>query len=255
MFIKNRKSKDIAIAIDKSKKNTSGLAIVMHGLGGFKEQPHIRTMIDILKNNSYDVISFDTTNTFGKSDGNYSNATVTNYYEDLEDIISWTKNKFNYEGQFILAGHSIGGLSISLFAEKYPEKVKALAPISTIVSGKLWKQAQNKKMLEDWKNSGVWIRESNDSDHGNRKVLKWTFAEDIMQYDLLKDISKLTMPVLLVVGDKDLTATVSHQKILFGKLPGKKELYVIKDARHVFRDESHLREIGNIMSEWLKKIH
>jgi len=254
MLIKNRKNENISIAIDKSNKNTSCLAIVMHGLGGFKEQTHIRVIIDTLKNNNYNVVSFDTTNTFGKSDGNYSNATVTNYYEDLEDIINWAIDKFHFEDQLLLAGHSIGGLSVSLFAEKYPKKVKALAPISTIVSGELWKQTQNKKMLENWENTGVWTRETKDQNSRNRKVLKWNFVEDIMQYDLLKNISRLTMPVLLVVGDKDPTATVSHQKILFDRLPGKKELHIIKNAGHVFREEVCLKEIENIIFEWLKKI-
>ncbi|MGK2849240.1 MAG: alpha/beta hydrolase [Minisyncoccota bacterium] len=240
--------------MDKIDKNTSDLAFVMHGLGGFKEQSHIQAIVNSFKKKGYTVVSFDTTNTFGESEGNYSNATVTNYYEDLEDVINWATNELSYEGQFILAGHSIGGLSVSLFAEKYPEKVKALALVSTIVSGELWKQAQNKEMLKNWENSGVWIRESNDPNLGNRKVLKWTFAKDIMQYDLLKDISKLTMPVLLIVGDNDPTATVSHQEVFFGKLPGKKELHVIKNAGHVFRDELHLKEIGNIISEWLRKI-
>ena len=230
------------------------MAVVMHGLGGSKKQLHIRTMINTLKKNNYNVVSFDTTNTFGESDGNYSDATVTNYREDLEDVVSWTTDNFRYKDQLLLAGHSIGGLSISLFAEKYPEKVKALAPISTIVSGKLWKQTQDKKMLEDWKREGIWTREAKDPKNGARKVLKWTFAKDIMQYDLLKNIDQLTMPVLLIVGDKDPTAIVSHQQILFDKLPGRKELHIIKNAGHVFHEKNHINEIDDILSKWLNKI-
>ena len=40
-----------------------------------------------------------------------------------------------YGEPFVLVGHSLGGISTALFAENYPDKVKALAPISTVVSG------------------------------------------------------------------------------------------------------------------------
>ena len=55
----------------------------MHGLGGFKEQPHIETFAESFFELDYTVIRFDTTNTFGESEGNYENATVTNYLEDF----------------------------------------------------------------------------------------------------------------------------------------------------------------------------
>lgn len=40
LFIKNRKNKNIAVVIDET-ENSKGLAFVMHGLSGFKEQPHM----------------------------------------------------------------------------------------------------------------------------------------------------------------------------------------------------------------------
>jgi pimeloyl-ACP methyl ester carboxylesterase len=251
MIIENRNGKNISIAIDGD-ENISRLAFVMHGLGGYKEQPHIRVLIDALKKNSYTVISFDTTNTFGESDGDYSDATATNYYEDLEDVIRWAKGKFQYKDPFVLAGHSIGGLSISLFAEKHPGEVKALAILSAVVSGKLWKQAQNKNMIESWEKEGVWVREA--TSYSKKKILKWTFAEDIIKYNLLDNIDKLSMPVLLIAGDQDLTTPINHSKIFFEHLPGKKEMHVLKNASHVFRDTVHLDEISNIMSNWLEAL-
>jgi pimeloyl-ACP methyl ester carboxylesterase len=85
--------------------------------------------------------------------------------------------------------------------------------------------------------------------------LKWQFAEDIMQYDLLKNIDKLTMPVLLIVGSEDPTSTYAHQEILYKKIPGKKELHKIEGAGHVFRGEFHLDEISSIMSKWISGIN
>lgn len=90
IFIKNRKKQNVSVVVETLKKQ-QGLVFVMHGLGGFKEQDHIKTFADAFKEEGFTVVRFDTTNTFGESDGNYEDATTTNYYEDLEDVISWAK--------------------------------------------------------------------------------------------------------------------------------------------------------------------
>src|SRR3989344_5417332 len=86
--IKNRKGQKIVVLLEETKK-PKGLAFVMHGLSGFKEQPHIATFAQAFKDRGFIVVRFDTTNTYGESGGKYEDATTTNYYEDLEDIIEW----------------------------------------------------------------------------------------------------------------------------------------------------------------------
>src|SRR3989338_7140177 len=135
-FIKSRTGKRIAVILEGEEKR-GPLAFVMHGLGGWKEQPHIKTFADAFLDNGFTVVRFDTTNTFGESDGKYEDATTTNYYEDLEDVIAWAGGEPWYLEPFWLAGHSLGGICTALFAEKFPEKVATLAPISTVISGKL----------------------------------------------------------------------------------------------------------------------
>jgi len=151
-LIQNRKGQKI-VSIIKRTENQKGLVFVIHGLGGFKEQPHIQTMAEAFKDKEYTVITFDATNSLGESDGNIGEATLTNYYEDLEDVIDWSKNQKWYQEPFCLAGHSLGGICSILFAQKYPEKIKALAPISTVVSGQLRLEA-NRKENEQWKREG-----------------------------------------------------------------------------------------------------
>ena len=145
----NRDNKKIVVIIDYV-KNSKGLAIVMHGLGGLKEQPHIVTFSEAFLESGYTVVRFDVTHTFGESEGNYENATTTNYYNDLCDVITWAKDQQWYQEPFILAGHSLGGISVALFAENYPEKVKAVAPISTVISGKLHAEAIPKEKLDEY---------------------------------------------------------------------------------------------------------
>ncbi len=250
-FIKNRHDEKIAVVVEE-KPNAKGLAFVMHGLGGFKEQPHIQTFAEAFRSNDFIVILFDATHTYGESEGLYEDATTTNYYEDLEDVINWAKTQGWYKEPFWLAGHSLGAFVMALYAERYPKKIKALAPISTVVSGKLSAESSSETIkLDDWKRTGWLIRES-ESEPGRIKKLKWAEMEDRLKYDLLPEVNKLTMPVLLIVGGNDTSTPAEHQKILFEKLPGKKEMHIIKDAPHTFRDPVHLKEVKDIFDKWIK---
>ncbi len=251
--IQNRKNQKIAVVVEE-KPNAKGLVFVMHGLGGFKEQLHIQIFAQAFKENNYTTVLFDTTNTFGESDGNYEDATTTNYYEDLEDVINWSKAQSWYQEPFVLVGHSLGGISTALYAEKFPEQVKGLVPISTVISGELslqTSQYKNNDVLKKWEETGFKEQRS-ESNPGLIKRLKWTHVADRAKYNLLLEADKLTMPILMIVGDKDNSTPLEQQKILFDKLPGKKELYVIKNAPHTFRDPKHLSEIKEIFNKWIK---
>ena len=152
--------------------------------------------------------------------------------------------------------HSLGGISTALYAENYPERVKAVAPISAVVSGKLSLETaryEGNNTLEEWKKTGWQIRGSQ-SKPGVIKKLPWSHMEDRLKHDLLEKAEKLTMPVLLIVGEKDDGTPPEHQKILFDAIPTEnKELHIIKDAPHTFRDKEQLEEIKKIIKEWIKK--
>ncbi|HRY63049.1 MAG TPA: alpha/beta fold hydrolase [Patescibacteria group bacterium] len=253
IFIPNRKNQKIAVIIDQS-ENPKGLAFVMHGLGGFKEQPHIATFAQSFQDAGYTAVRFDTTNTFGESDGSYEDATTTNYYEDLEDVIGWAKTQTFYQEPFFLTGHSLGGICVALYAEKYPEKIKGLAPISTVVSGKLsYESPKYKKIAKEWERTGWRVTESS-SQPGLIKRLKWSHTADRLKYDLLPEANKLMIPVLMIVGDQDDSTLLEHQKILYDILNCPKELHIIKGAPHTFKDPNHLKELKEIFDQWIKKI-
>ncbi|PLW80101.1 hypothetical protein C0585_04245 [Candidatus Woesearchaeota archaeon] len=251
LFVENAKGQKISILIEKPEK-AKGLAIIMHGLGGFKEQPHIEYVSKSFLDNNITTVRFDAVHTFGESTGGkYEDATVTNYYDDLEFVIDWVKTQDFYDEPFFLAGHSLGGICTALYAEKHPEKIKGLAPLSTVVSGKLSMEAEVEKK-KIWKETGWRISESS-SKPGLLKKIKWDHMEDRLKYDLLPDANKLNIPVLLIVGDKDTTTPLKHQKILFEKLPGEKEMHVVSGAPHTFKEKEHLEQLKDIFDRWIKK--
>jgi pimeloyl-ACP methyl ester carboxylesterase len=255
-FIKNRDGKKVCVVVE-GPDTPAKLVFVMHGLGGDKAQGHIRAMAEAFIESGYTVVTFDTTNTFGESDGNYEDATTTNYYADLEDVIQWATSQHWYKEPFVLVGHSLGGISTAMFAEKHPEKVKALAPISTVVSGKLSWEAHKMfpgetENLDEWRRDGIRVTMSHDGKIEKR--LKWSHMEDRLKYDLLPEANKLTMPVLMIVGEKDNSTPLVHQQILFDKLPGPKELHEIKGALHSFYEPQERDELKQLFKKWIRKM-
>ncbi|MBI2609634.1 alpha/beta fold hydrolase [Candidatus Giovannonibacteria bacterium] len=253
-FFQNRHGQKICVLVEKSLPQ-KGLAFVMHGLGGFKEQPLIQAVAEAFLETGFTVVRFDSANTFGESEGNYEKATVTNYYEDLEDVIEWARKQGWYLEPFVLAGHSFGGFCTAFFAENHPEKVKALAPISAMVSGKLsMETGYEKEIVSEWERTG-WREEKSISKPGAIKRLPWSHVADRLRYDLLPKIANLKMPVLIVVGEKDKTTPLEHQKVLFEKIAGKKEFHVIKGAHHTFLSEKDCAELKNLFEIWIQNLN
>lgn len=249
-FIKN--GKDLKICVELLNAKGEGLAIIMHGFGGNKDQPHIRTFADSFLEKGFKVLLFDTTNTFGESEGKYEDATITTSYNDLVDVITWAKKQSWFESPFYLAGHSLGEISTALYAENYPSEVKGLAPISTVVSGKLSLESpKSKNNWRDWKEKG---EHKYMSSGGFEKRVPWTHYEDRLNYDLLINSTVLKMPVLMIVGDSDESTPVEHQKIFYDSLGTDKELHIIKDAPHTFKKKEHLDEIKEYFVKWIDKV-
>lgn len=250
LLIKNRKGENISVLVEKSGYQ-KGLVFVMHGLGGFKEQDHIATFADAFKEKGFTVIRFDTTNTLGESGGKYEDATITSYYEDLEDVIKWAQELEWYQEPFVLSGHSLGGICTILYAEKYPKRVMALAPISSVISGQMTLDAEPKERVAEWNKTG-WKISPSESRPGVMKKLNWRqFVDDSLKYSVLENAGKLTMPVLLVAGSEDHGTPYEHQKMLYDKLSGHKEIHKIEGASHTFRTKKHLDEIRDMFLKWI----
>ena len=256
IFIQNRDGDRVCVVVE-GPQTPNKLAFVMHGLGGNKDQGHMRAMAEAFLESGYTVVTFDTVHTFGESEGGkYEDATITNYYADLEDVIKWASEQSWYSEPFVLCGHSLGGISTALFAENYPNKVKALAPISTVVSGRIsldaYKLSPNLEDLDKWEKDGIRITKSHDGT--KEKRLKWSHMEDRLKYDLLPEVHKLTMPVLMVVGSRDDPTPLVHQQILYDALQGKKELHIIDGALHSFYEPHEQQELKQIFKNWIQKI-
>ncbi len=249
--IQNRDQKHIVVVVDEV-PDAKGMAIVMHGLSGTKDQPHIKAISDVFVTHGYTTVRFDSTNSFGESDGKPEDATLTNFLSDLEDVAAWVKTQSFYKEPFFLAGHSLGGISVGLFTEKNPELVKGIFFLAPVVSGKLSLEKFRREDLEKWEKTG-WQEEESKNRPGLIKRLKWNHMVDRVKYDLLPEVSKISMPALIVVGERDEKTPPNHQQILFDALSGKKEMHIVTGAPHTFQEEPHVLALKNHLDSWLRQ--
>lgn len=255
--IKNRKDLKIVGEL-YVQENSTGLAFVQHGLGGYKEQIAIVATVDILLKNNYTVVNFDTTNSVGESEGKYEDATMQLHYEDLVDVIDWAKNQSWYQDPFLLSGSSMGGYAVLRYAEDHNLEVKAVIAKAPVVSGELSFKTNEKfesEKLKEWKVTG-WNERKSVSKPGVIKKLPWSHMEERLNHNLVPNASKLNMPILLIVGDMDTSCPPDVQEKLFNVLPknSNNELKIIKGAPHTFKEDNHINEFQNAINKWLQKL-
>lgn len=256
--IKNRHGLKLVIQVD-TPENPKNLVFIAHGQGGHIEQKHIQAFADAFLENDFRVVRFDATHSIGESEGDIKDVTYTGFIEDLEDVINWARTQPWFQQPFALCGHSMGGTSTAWYAEKHPDEILCLAPISTAVNYGLYLPTMDDDFLKNWRRKGYYESPSN-SKPGVVKKIGIQVLEDMKQYDLLVSADKLTMPVLLMAGENDQPTPYEHQKMLFNAILGhNKKLLKIANADHNFRgsgdDTKKLEEVKNIISAWLRDIN
>ena len=256
--IKNRRGMKLVIQID-TPDNPTKLVFIEPGQGGFIEQKHITAFAQAFLENDFRVVRFDPTHSIGDSEGDIFDVTYTSYIEDLEDVIKWARSQPWFQQPYALCGHSMGGVSTAWYAEKHPDEILCLAPISTAVNYELYLPTMDDDFLKNWRERGYYEIPSN-SKQGVVKRIGIQILEDMKKYDLLTSADKLAMPVLLMAGENDRPTPYEHQQILFDKIPHQnKKIVKIVGAEHSFRNNQtneygkELQEAKSILNGWLKE--
>ena len=247
----NRKGQTIVGVLEKPEGEIKGTCVVQHGWGGNKEKPTVQSMKNGFLESGFQTFNFDATNTFGESDGDYEKSTLGLHWEDLEDVVKWVQQQEWFVGPLALTGHSKGGYAVARYAEEHPEEIDFVAPIAPVVSGELSFAAHMKhepEEFEKWRKTGV--RESTKQD-GTIIHKHWFQMEERLQHDLLPQVEKLTMPMLLVVGTEDEHCFEQTEALYEAAPKGKKEIFYIEGAPHSYHEKSEQEACTNAIKDWL----
>lgn len=248
-FIKNNKWQNISVIVENEHGKWE-LIFITHWLWDDKNSSHIIQYTKPFLTNDFVVVRFDTTNTFWESDGNFEDATLTNYYEDLKDVIEWASYQYFYKEKFILLWHSLWAISSALYSQEYSYKILSLILISSPINYELSAFTYSHNVLQKWGDSGFLIE-----NWGDFVVkLKWGYMEDKKKYNLLKNPEKFTMPVLIISWENDHVTPYNHQKIFFDAIKSYKQIHIIKNWPHTFTSKKHFDEIKILLDEWISNL-
>ncbi|MFA6512181.1 MAG: alpha/beta fold hydrolase [Patescibacteria group bacterium] len=251
-FIHTRNGKKLAVVVDIP-ENPRGLAFVLHGWRGFKEQPHIEAIAESFVADDIVSVRLDTQNAGGESGGSVDDLTITGMQEDFEDTLAWAVTQLWFRTPFFVAGHSAGAHIVVRYAAQNPQAVCGVVSASAIVDNDIFLSQHTPEEILDWKEKGYRMVQSRTQNPTGAKMT-WKFINSYNGVDLRKIAKDLTMPVLIIVGENDSITGPAVQQLWFEKIAGLRTMHVIPNGRHTLIDASDLTEIKETVTGWLHEL-
>ena len=251
--LQNSKGLFIVGDLTQPKGGIRGTCVLQHGWSGTRKHTTVQAIQEGFLQGGFQVFNFDTTHSFGESDGDFEQSTLGLHTEDLFDVVEWVRDQDWHQGKLALAGHSKGGYAVCAYAEEHPDEIDYIVAVAPVISGELSFEVHKKRdrnAFENWQKTGL-VEQISRSGYVKRK--HWFQMEERLNHDLMKNIHQLTMPLHIIVGSEDNSCPVEHQAIFYNALPHQenKKLSIIEGAPHSFYEKDEMRQCSDIILKWL----
>ncbi|MFN3135841.1 MAG: alpha/beta hydrolase [Candidatus Kryptonium sp.] len=217
------------------------VVICSHGFLGFKDWGFIPYIADRFAESGLIFIRFNFShNGIGENPNKITEFdklarnTISKQLEDLTSVIDYVfSGEFGAltDGQVFLLGYSGGG-GISIIKVVEDERIKALVLWASISTFRRYSKHQIEELV---KNGYIFVRIP-DSMLQIRieKVVYDDFIENQDRYDIIKAISKLRIPILIVHGSADVIVPLVEAERLRSANPEHIKFALIPEANHFF---------------------
>lgn len=242
---KNERGKNLVGIFHLPERKKPPVIIICHGFQNTKSERKYIKLARALREDGILVFRFDFEGC-GDSEGNPRNLTMEKEVSDLNSALKTVLNECDADSKRIaFVGGSLGGVTESLFIEKFK------IPTKTLV---FWGQAFNQKALfETWytkediealKKLGVIYK-------GEKEIGRdYYFENRNKNYSFL--LSKLNLPILLIHGKEDKDVPVEFSKEL-AKRYKNITLKILSKANHKFDDFASQEKLIKLTVNWLKE--
>jgi alpha-beta hydrolase superfamily lysophospholipase len=237
--IKNSKGENIAAVVHYPKQKTHKLAILCPGNLDSKDYTHLVKLAEALTEQGYTVVRFDPIGTW-ESEGDTSEYTVTQYLNDIKNVLEYMLGKANYT-HVLLGGHSRGGQLSILYAARDPRisiVVGIMASSGPVIGTqrKEWEKSGVRISLRDLPNNKTGVREFR---------LPFSHVLDRDQYDAVGDAAKIKAPVILLAGELDTSVLPENVKEIYDNANEPKKFILLKGIDHEYRHDLSEIEVVN----------
>ena len=197
--------------IDAGQANAENAMLFIHGFGG--EAKQWRKQLNEFAQ-GYRVVALDLRG-HGLSDRPASDYSTAELVGDIERVVA----ALNLPAKFILFGHSFGGALAAAFAIKHPARVERLILVGTSVTfhlNPLFKLALKLPVALGEPIRRAFPRALSASAH----ALKAMHAHALAQFDGARIFPQLKLPLLLIIGHRDIVFTQAAYDAIAGLVAG-----------------------------------
>jgi len=169
------------------------------------------------------------------------NVTFSDFIDDANAVVSYFKKDDRFS-KIIVAGHSQGSLVAMLVANQtdgYISLDGAGRPIDAVLIEQIDKQApflseQTKTVLDSLRQD-LQVKNVPQMLMSIFRPSVQPFIRDWMHYNPQTEIKKVSVPILLINGSKDVQVPVTDAELLHNSNP-KSELIIIDNMNHIFKE-------------------
>ena len=217
--------------------------IFIHGLNSDMNGLKAKSIEKYAKKNKLSLIKFDCRG-HGKSFGKFENFSITDWKEDLLEVIDELSR-----GPQILIGSSMGGWLMTLAAKARPKKIIGLIGLAAAADfgNDLFNNLNNKQKIEINK-KGITKYTS----FGFSYFLTLKFFKEANKHNILNKSFKFNKPVILIHGIKDKIVDIEMPKKIMKVIKSNNvQIIYLKSSDHSLSKPQDLLVINNA----LKNIH
>jgi pimeloyl-ACP methyl ester carboxylesterase len=244
LVLTNRDGKRMPATLMLPNGAPKGTVLLLHGLGGWKDQPLLLAIARAYVEDGYIVFRFNEADSVLGPDGDFFHSTTTKSLRDVEDVIDHLRNKSGFTEPFILAGHSMGGFFAAWYAAHHPGVVSRLVLIAPAVS---WKQMW-------WTQLPLALYalvrgHSNELGIDGKKFrLSPLWWRDYFMFDGSQYAAKIQIPTLIISAERDGTVAKPFEHRSYAKKFPHAEHSTISWADHDF--SGHEDEVIATIRQW-----
>lgn len=246
LFFKNSKGNKLSAVVVRPSQNKNNAIVVMaHGFQSNKDSKKFVELERILNENNIATFRFDFYG-HGESEGKLEDITMSEAKDDVLSALSYV-NALGFAKIFLI-GSSFGGLSSNLAASE-SQNLSGLVLICPVSDyEKVLRESMTEDEIRDWQKIEFTYK-TDEKTHEKRKLL-WTFFENLAENNGYISAQNITIPTLIVHGDKDTIVPLS-QSVVLAKTIKNSTLYVVKNADHFFSDALLFREMIHVVSKFI----
>jgi uncharacterized protein len=245
LTFRDRHGHSIAAILSAPDKPTTRLAVLCHGFLSGKNSTTNRTLTRLLNERGLATFRFDFFGQ-GDSEGPFEGLTTTLAVHQAHAALDLvTARGYDRVG---LIGSSFGGL-VAILTAAQRQEVTCLALKCPVVDfAEELRLTFGLKELTKWKATNTIPNILGGPD---RVRLQYAFYEDCLGQIAYRPAERITVPTLIVQGERDECVPLHQSRRLQDALGGPKKLLLLPEADHQFTRGEDFHQMTTSISDWL----